>query len=423
MSDMDRTEEKKCLIRSPRVLDLTDKNGHLCGRILADLGADVIKIERPGGDPDRSIGPFYQNTRNRDRSLLWFAYNANKRGITLKIDSNEGKQILKKLAGKAEFIIESYPPGYMDKLGLGYSNLRDINPRITYTSITPFGQTGPYKDFKASDLVVMAMSGLLYMTGRPGEAPLRISFPQSFLLAAAHAAAASMVAYFHRETTGRGQHVDVSARECVLWEISNAIPSWNLNQKILERAGSYMSGRWADIKQKLLWKCRDGYVVFYILSGGFGVKTNRGIVAWLQEEGLASELLTNVDWSIFDMSKQTQEMQDQMEAPIAKLFSRYTKAELYREALKRKIMLCPVSTARDICENTQLRARNFWVNVDHPEIPAQIAYPGPFARLAETPLATTRRAPLPGEHNLEIYEKELAFSKKELGLLRQSGII
>ena len=416
-------QEKKCLVRSPRVLDLTNRNGYLCGRILADLGADVVKVERPEGDPDRRIGPFYQQSYNRERSLFWFAYNANKRGITLNLDSRDGRQILKMLAVKADFLIESFPPGTMDELGLGYDALGEINPRMIYTSITPFGQTGPYKNFKASDLVVMAMSGLLYMTGRPGEAPLRISFPQSFLLAAAHAAAASMIAYFHRETTGRGQHVDVSARECVLWEISNAIPSWKLNRKILKRVGSYMSGRWANIQQKLLWKCKDGYVVFYILSGGFGEKTNRGIVAWLQEEGLASELLTNVDWADFDMSKQTQEIQNQMEAPIAELFSRHTKAELYNEALKRKIMLSPVSTARDICENAQLHARNFWVEVDHPEIPAGITYPGPFARLSESPLASARRAPLPGEHNQEVYEKELAFSKRDLRLLHQSGII
>jgi benzylsuccinate CoA-transferase BbsE subunit len=416
-------QEKKCLVRSPRVLDLTNMDGYLCGRILADLGADVVKVEKPGGDPGRRIGPFYQQTPNRERSLFWLAYNANKRSVTLNLDSGDGRQILKKLARKADFLIESFPPGYMDELGLGYDTLSEINPHMIYTSITPFGQTGPYKNFKASDLVVMAMSGLLYMTGCPGEAPLRISFPQSFLLAAAHAAAASMIAYFHRETTGRGQHVDVSARECVLWEISNAVPSWKLNQKILKRVGSYMSGRWANIKQKLLWKCRDGYVVFYIISGGFGVKTNRGIVAWLQEEGLATELLEGVDWADFDMSKQTQEMQDQMEAPIAELFSRHTKAELYNEALKRRIMLCPVSTARDIFENAQLQARNFWVEVEHTEIPARISYPGPFAKLSETPLAIARKAPLPGEHNLEIYEKELALCQRDLRFLRQSGII
>jgi benzylsuccinate CoA-transferase BbsE subunit len=423
VKEINRMNESKCLIRSPRVLDLTDKNGYLCGKILADLGADVIKVECPGGDPDRCIGPFCHRTPNRENSLLWLAYNANKRGITLEIDSMDGRQILKTLVRNVDFIIESFPTAYMDEMGLGYSNLSEINPRIIYTSITPFGQTGPYKSLKASDLVVMAMSGLLHITGRPDEPPVRISFPQSFLLAAAHAAAASMIAYFYLETTGKGQHVDVSAQECVLWEISNAVPLWELNRKILKRVGSYLSGRWTDTKQKLLWVCKDGYVIFYIVGGDFGLKTNRAIAAWLREEGLASEYIANVDWAALDMSKQTQEMQERLEAPIAGLFLRYTKAELYAEALKRKIMLCPVSTAKDICENAQLIARNFWVDIDYPELEAKITYPGPFAKLSETPITMTRKAPSPGEHNVEIYEKELGFSKRDMESLCQSGII
>jgi crotonobetainyl-CoA:carnitine CoA-transferase CaiB-like acyl-CoA transferase len=416
-------EEKKCLVRSPRVLDLTNGNGYLCGRILADLGADVIKIERPGGDPDRRVGPFYGHTPDPERSLIWFAYNASKRGITLNLDSGDGRLIFKTLASKADFVIESFPPGHMDALGLGYADLQGLNPRMIYTSISPFGQTGPYRNFKASDLVVMAMSGLLYITGRPEAPPVRISFPQSFMLASAHAAAASLIAYFHREKTGQGQFVDVSAQECVLWELSNAVPLWELNHKILRRVGSYLTGRWTDTKQKLLWRCKDGYVIFYILGGDFGLKTNRAMAAWLQEEGLASGLMENFDWTVFDMSCQTQEMQDQMEAPIAELFLRYTKAELYSQALERKIMLCPVSTARDIFENTQLKARDFWVKVDHPEIQARITYPGPFAKLSETPLTMLRKAPLPGEHNRDIYEGELGFSKGDVELLQQSGTI
>jgi crotonobetainyl-CoA:carnitine CoA-transferase CaiB-like acyl-CoA transferase len=416
-------EERKCLLNSPRVLDLTDKNGFLCGKILADLGADVIKIEKPGGDQDRSIGPYFKQSLHPERSLYWFAYNANKRGITLKLESKDGQKILKSLVSKADFLFESFSSGYMDSIGLGYSSLKAINPRLIYTSISPFGQTGPYKDYKASDLEVMAMSGLMYITGRPDEAPLRISFPQSFLLAAAHAAAASMIAYYHRETTGKGQYVDVSAQECALWEISNAIPLWELNHKILKRAGSFLSGRWTDTKQKLLWQCQDGYVIFYILGGDFGVKTNRAILAWLREEGLAPEYLVNFDWTAFDMSRQTQVMQNQIEAPIADLFLRHTKAELYREALNRRIMLCPVSTAKDICENTQLKAREFWISFDHLELSASIDYPGPFAKLSETPLSIKRRAPLPGEHNAEIYENELGLSATELALLHQSGII
>ena len=222
-------EAKKCLVRSPRVLDLTTKNGYLCGRILADLGADVIKIERPGGDPDRRVGPFYHHTPDPERSLLWFAYNANKRGITLNLDSADGQQILKVLANNADFLIESFPPEYMDERGLGYADLHELNSRMIYTSISPFGHTGPYKNFKASDLVVMAMSGLLYITGKPDAPPVRISFPQSFMLDSAHAAAASLIAYFFREKTWQGHPVDVSVQECVLWELSNAVPLWKLN--------------------------------------------------------------------------------------------------------------------------------------------------------------------------------------------------
>ncbi len=416
-------DKKEGLLSSLRVLDLTDEKGFLCGRILGDLGADVIKIEPPGGDPARNLGPFYHQNPDCEESLFWLAYNANKRGVTLKIESRDGQQILKDLVSRADFIIESFHPGYMNKLELGYSSLSRINPRIIYTSISPFGQTGPYKDYRASDLVVMAMSGLMHITGRPGEAPLRISFPQSFLLASAHAAAATMIAYFCRETTGEGQQVDVSAQECVLWEISNAIPLWELNHIVLKRAGSYLSGRWTNTRQKLLWPCLDGYVVFYILGGAFGVKTNRAILEWMQEEGIAPDYLLNFDWTAFDMARQTQEMQDQIEAPIAQLFSKHSKAELYGEAQKRGIMLCPVSTARDILENTQLKARDFWVKLDHPGLSSDIVYPGPFAKLSRTPLTVRRRAPRRGEHNAEIYGRELGLSKSQLRLLHQSGVI
>ena len=196
-----------------RVLDLTNENGYLCGKILGDMGADVIKIENPRGDSGRKIGPFYQQVPDMEKSLYWYAYNLNKRGITLDVETEDGRQILSRLIKKADFLIESYPTGYLDKLGLSYAKIHEINPKIVMTSITPFGRTGPYKDYKGSDLVVMAMSGLMYITGDPDTAPLRISFPQAFLLASAHAAAASMIAHYYRETAGQGQHVDVSAQE------------------------------------------------------------------------------------------------------------------------------------------------------------------------------------------------------------------
>ena len=357
------------------------------------------------------------------RKAYWFAYNMNKRGITLNIESKEGQEILIELASKADFVIESFAPGYLDNLGLSYLKLSQNNPRIIMTSITPFGRTGPYKNFKASDIEVMAMGGLMYITGDPEQPPLRISLPQAYLLASAHGAAASMVAHFYRETSGEGQHVDVSAQECVLWEIANAIPLWELNQNILKRAGSYMAGRWTGTKQRLLWKCKNGYVLFYILGGAFGVKTNRAIVKWMEEENIAPEYLKDFNWDAFDMATQTQEMQDQIETHISKLFSMFTKEELYNGALKRGIMLCPVNTSKDIFENVQLKDRGFWLDINHPELSTSITYPGSFAKLSETPLNIKYPAPLIGEHNLEIYQGELGLSSSKLNDLLNAGII
>jgi benzylsuccinate CoA-transferase BbsE subunit len=406
-----------------RVLDLTDEKGFLCGKILADLGADVIKIEKPGGDQARHLGPFYQEAPDPEKSLYWFAYNLNKRGITLNIEAREGRQIFSKLVEKADFIIESFPPGYLDDLGLSYLKLSRTNPRIIMTSITPFGQTGPYKNYKASDIEVMAMGGLMYITGNPEQPPLRISLPQAFLLASAHGAAASMVAHFYRESSDEGQHVDVSAQECVLWEIANAIPLWELNRNVLRRAGSYVAGRWTGTKQRLLWKCKNGYVLFYILGGAFGVKTNRAIVKWMEEENVAPEYLKDFNWDAFDMATQTQEMQDQIEMQIGKLFAMFTKEELYNEALKRGIMLCPVNNSKDTIENAQLKCREFWVDINHPELSTSITYPGAFAKLSETPVNIRCRAPLIGEHNREIYQDELGLSGSKLNDLQHAGII
>jgi crotonobetainyl-CoA:carnitine CoA-transferase CaiB-like acyl-CoA transferase len=413
----------KNILGACRVLDLTDDKGFLCGKILADLGADVIKIEKPGGDTSRWRSPFYHHVADPEKNLYWFAYNLNKRGITLNIREKKGRDIFIKLVKTADFIIESFDPGYLDEIELGYTTLKKTNPRMIMTSITPYGLTGPYKHYRASDIEVMAMGGLMYITGNPEEPPLRITLPQAFLLASAHGAAASMIAYYHRESSGEGQHIDVSAQECVLWEIANAIPLWELNHNILRRAGSYMSGRWTGTKQRLLWKCKNGYVLFYILGGAFGVKTNRAIVKWMEENNIAPEYLKKFNWDAFDMATQTQEMQDQIEAHIGNLFASYTKEELYEQALKRGIMLCPVNTSKDILENNQLKERQFWVDIAHPELDTTIRYPGAFAKLSETPISIRRSAPLIGEHNIELYQNELGITPSELNDLRHSGII
>jgi crotonobetainyl-CoA:carnitine CoA-transferase CaiB-like acyl-CoA transferase len=191
------------MLNNCRALDLSNENGFLCGKILADLGVDVIKVEKPGGDASRRIGPYWHDIPDPEKSLYWYVYNSNKRGITLDIETAEGQSVFRKLVQKADFVIESFPPGYLDKIGLGYSELSKIKSNIIMASITPFGQTGPYRDYLTSDIVTMGMSGILYQTGDTDQPPLHMSLPQACMLAGADAAAGSMIAYYHREKTGR----------------------------------------------------------------------------------------------------------------------------------------------------------------------------------------------------------------------------
>src|SRR4030042_5929039 len=194
-------------------LDLTDEKGYFCGKILGDLGADVIKIERPGGDPGRRIGPFYKDECHPEKSLFWLTYNTSKRGITLNIETADGKALFMELLRRSDFVIESFPPGYLNRLALSYEEMSRINSRLIWVSITPFGQEGPYSSFKTSDLVSMAMGGLAYITGYPERPPVRIGLPQSYLLAASHGVAGALIAHYYRGKSGVGQQVDVSSQE------------------------------------------------------------------------------------------------------------------------------------------------------------------------------------------------------------------
>ena len=228
---MSQTSEQS-LLAAYRVLDLTDEKGVLCTKLMADFGADVIKIEPPGGDPMRRIGPFYHDEPDPEKSLFWFTFNTSKRSITLDITRREGQEILRQLATTADFVVECFAPGYLDSLGLGYSALSEVNPRLIMTSITPFGQTGPYRDYKASDIVGLAMGGLLYLNGEPGRPPVRVRASQAYAQASVQAAGGTMVAHYYREISGEGQHVDVSMQEAVSNTLDTAQQAWDLQRTV-----------------------------------------------------------------------------------------------------------------------------------------------------------------------------------------------
>jgi crotonobetainyl-CoA:carnitine CoA-transferase CaiB-like acyl-CoA transferase len=401
-----------------RVLDLSNAKGYVCGKILAELGAEVIKIEPPGGDPGRNYGPFYHDLPDKNKSLYFFAYNTNKKSITLNIETIDGQVIFKKLVKTADFVIESFDPGYLDKLGLGYPSLKHLNSRMIMVSITPFGQTGPRKNWKASDIVETAMSGLSHITGSPERPPVRISIDQSPVVAGYQAAMGAMIAHYHAQTTGKGQQVDTSIQESLLISALTVPQAWDLQKFIWPREGAFLSR--SGKKIRYLWPCKDGYVSWRIFGGGLGVKT-RALVEWMESEGKAGEL-SGVEWTKVDYLTTTAETFDRWQSIFSAFFKTHTKEELCRKALDKGIVLLPASTPDDLLHDRQLVARNFWQEVKHDELCAGLVYPGSAFKSSEYSTEITR-APLIGEHNGDIYENELGYSREELAILKNNGVI
>jgi benzylsuccinate CoA-transferase BbsE subunit len=414
-----------------RALDLTNERGFLAGKLLGDLGADVIKIEKPGGDPARSLGPFYHDISDPEKSLYWMGFNTNKRGITLDIETADGQTIFKRLVENADFILESFDPGYMDHLGLGYSNLSQINPGIIMAAITNFGQTGPYKDFKASDIVLWALSGIGYLTGDADRAPLMPSFPISYFFGAMSAAIGALVALYQRAITGEGQYVDAPAQLGLGWSSGpEAQGLWAIDKNIVKRSGRIYqrakTGVGADvdyIKHPIAYECKDGAVKFFPFVQGGSLYSTTALTKWVIDEGMASETLKNLDWGTLNWQTVSQETVDDIIGSFCRFFLNHTKAELWEGAQKRGIMLYPVLTPKDILVFEQLKIRDYWEKVEYPELGTSITYPGAFAKITEVPCRIRRRAPLIGEHNEEIYIQEMGLSTEELLALKQAKVV
>ncbi len=409
------------LLAPYRVLDLTDEKGFLCGKILSDLGADVIKIEPPRGDRARNLGPFYHDVAEPEKSLCWFAYNMGKRGITLNIETDDGREIFSNLVKKSVFVIESFAPGYLESLGLGYDDLSRINPRVIMVSITPFGQTGPRRDFKSSDIVCMALGGPMYVCGDTDRAPVRMSIDQSWLHASSQAAVGALIAHFSAKVSGRGQQVDVSIQDSLVWIPLYAQQAWYTNKFIVGRAGVSRQ-RHDGMTKRYIWSCKNGWVCWWLTGGTLGHQT-RVLVEWMQEEGMASAFLMEMDWSLFDIDKQEQATVDRILDEFCLFFMQHTKEELYQEGLRRRALIYPVCSTGDLLEDSQLKARRSWIQVEHPELGKEITYPGPFLKSSQSQVGSNRRAPLIGEHNHEVYNGELGLSISDIAALKEAGAI
>jgi benzylsuccinate CoA-transferase BbsE subunit len=407
-----------------RALDLTDEKGLLCGKILADLGADVIQVERPGGNPARRIPPFFEDIADPEKSLYWFAFSAGKRSVTLNWESEAGKDLFKRLAKTSDFIIESFPPGYLERMGLNYEVLAKINPRLMMASITPFGQTGPFRDYKAGDLVASAMGGMVGCTGEPDRAPVRISADLAYCQGGVHAAIGLLIALSHRAATGQGQWVDVSMQASAVRTLHTQLPYWEYSKHIVQRSGvrRFRGG----VSTQEIWPCKDGFVSWMFFGGAVGTQQMRLMVAWMEGKGMAGSLAAEVkDWAALDLTKVSSEKIRSWEKVIGDFFLAHTQKELYQGALEKRIPLTPLNDMSGVVEDEQLAARNFWVDVDHAELRTRIRYPGFLFLTNERNCMpkVRRRAPSLGEHNSEIYIADLGLREDELKALQREGIV
>ena len=411
------------LLASYRVLDLTDERGLLAGKILADLGADVIQIEPPGGSPARNIGPFYGDDPLPEKSLFWWAYTANKRSITLDLEKKDGRALLERLVAEADFLLESFSPGYLEGLGLDYQRLAEINSKLVMVSITPFGQDGPYSNYQATDIVGMALGGFMYLTGDDDRAPVRISFPHFYLHGGAAGATAAMLAHTHRTISGKGQYVDVSCQQAVAKTLAHAPQIWDIEGAILKRQGVYRQTS-GDNRVRINWPCKDGHVN-YMVQGGSVSYSTRALLGWMGEDGFDTTDLDAIDWEKMGYGAITPELMAQLGGPLGDFFNGHTRAELVQGSLDRRILLFPVATPSALQGHPQLEARGYFKELDHPELGVAVQYPGAFIKSGDGVdiAGLYRRPPLIGEHNLEIYRDELGLSVAEIESLKRGGVI
>jgi crotonobetainyl-CoA:carnitine CoA-transferase CaiB-like acyl-CoA transferase len=410
----ERPEELPSALGDLRVLDLAGPMGIYCTKLLADLGADVIRVEPPDGDSARREEPYYDDEPGLERSLFHWHFNTNKRGITLDITKRDGQDILRRLVTTVDVVVETYQPGYLESLGLGYQQLSGINPGIILTSITPFGQQGPFKDYLGDELIGQAAGGLLVMCGWPDRPPVMMGGWPAMHQASAEAVAATLLALEFREQTGEGQQVDVSVQACLPLTLMVSMPEYYATGALREpRVGdghpSALNGMFA---------VRDGYVD--VRFRGRPAQWEQ-LIAWMDSKGMADDLVED-RWRD-PAYRREPENANHIDEVFQKFLLQFDREEAMDTSQRNGVEAGAVYTAEDVLRDPQLHARDFFVDVRHEELGKTFVYPGAPYSLSETPWRLRRRAPLLGEHNVPIYEGELGISRNQLSSLRAAGVI
>ena len=400
-----------------RVLELADEKGQWYGKLIGDMGADVIKIEPPGGEAARTVGPFYQDIPNRERSLSFWHYNTSKRGITLNLETEDGRRLFKKMAEKADVIFETFRPGYMESLGLGYEELKKDNPGLIMCSLTPFGQTGPWKDYLTSDLLHLSAGGQMAGCGYddvPDAPPIAPGGGQAWHMGSHFAYVATAAALVNRTITGRGQYIDTSVHDSCALTTEGAVTRYIYMKQIVQRqTGRHASPTPTDRTQHI---CLDGkYVnVAAQILNRLTVERLHVMRDWMKEQGLPTDL---IEEKLRDPDIITDN------ELFLYLIANMPRNDVYHGGQKRGMNMGAVWSPDEVMEDPHLEDRGFWTEVEYPEIGKTFRHTGPAAICNGSPWSISRRAPLIGEHNEEVLCGELGLSKAELAVLMEGGVI
>jgi len=388
-----------------RVIDLTDVSCVYATKILSDLGADVIRIEPPGGDPMRNTPPVDPETG----ASAFHAYmNANKRSVTLDLETESGRALFRKLVGASDMVFESLPPGKLAALGVDYDSFEDSCPGLVWASVTPFGRTGPYAGFKADDLISQAMGGFMTLSGIPDREPLRLCGEQTSFVVGLHAASGAMIALWHAMATGEGQHVDMSVHEAVAHTLESAIQVYTTEGRIRERLPRSSE---AGVG---VFPCTDGEIFVYA-NVGMIARSWENLVKWMIAEGLegAKELADPI-WEDL-VFRRTEEARRKAAAVILQLTRTRSKYQIYDQLQQRNILCAPVSKVGDLFNNPQLKFLDWFV--DQPIEGKMATWPGPAFRMSETPRRQPGFVRATGADNKAVYCELLGLAEAELATM------
>jgi benzylsuccinate CoA-transferase BbsE subunit len=406
-----------------RVLELANETGQFCGKLLGDLGADIVKIEPLGDEPCRRVGPFLDDIPHPERSLSFWYYNTSKRGITLSLDTADGRNLFRRLAATADVIVETFRPGFLASLGIGWDSLRVDNTGLIHCALTPFGQTGPWRDYLSSDLLHMAAGGEMASSGYdeediPNAPPIAPGGGNAWHTGCHFACIAIMAALVHRTVTGDGQYIDASIHEACALTTEAAIANYIYRGEVLLRhTGRHHA---AGPTPRTQFRAKDGAYVCALVGGRLNPKYVRELADLLDAYGMAGDLRDPKYQDPTVIAANTSHIIDDL---VANFIASLPAEEVYHAAQERGFTWGAVRPAEALLDDPHLHDRGFWKTVEHPELGRAFTYPGEAAIYSASPWRISRRAPLIGEHNSEIFSGELGLSAGELTVLAENRVI